>query len=191
VEQLAVRNLAMHDSWPKIIQRVQTKISPWIELIAREVQFADGSATDTYYAIAQPEYLAAVATTPEGRILLVRQYRPAIERYSLEFPAGLLDQGERPEDAIRRELLEETGYRTTAITFLGRGPTCSSRISNLSHSFFIEAGERVDDFVEEPGIEVVAVTPAELRDLVLSGDFSEQTHLGALSLALLRGCIRL
>ncbi len=40
----------------------------------------------------------------------MRQYRPAVERFTWELPAGLLDEGETPADAFRRELMEETGY---------------------------------------------------------------------------------
>ena len=47
---------------------------------------------------------------PSDRLLLVRQYRPPAGRPVIEFPAGLIDEGETPEQALRRELREETGY---------------------------------------------------------------------------------
>ena len=47
---------------------------------------------------------------PSGRILLIRQYRPPARREVIEFPAGLIDAGESPEQAAARELREETGY---------------------------------------------------------------------------------
>jgi ADP-ribose diphosphatase len=149
-----------------------------------------GAEAETYYAIQQPSYLAAVALTPEGRILLVRQYRPAIERFSFEFPAGVIEENESdPANAMARELLEETGYTTESITLIGHTATCSSRISNCMYSFFIRARARVPGFVEEPGVSVSSVTPGELRDLVRSGEFSEQTHLGVLTLAMVRGLL--
>lgn len=48
---------------------------------------------------------------PSNRILLIRQYRPPVSAYVIEFPAGLIDKGETPEVAAERELFEETGYR--------------------------------------------------------------------------------
>ena len=78
----------MGDHWPRIVGVKRTPVSPWLEFIAREVQFHPKTNAETYYSISQPAYLAAVAVTPEGRILLVRQYRPAIERSSLEFQQG-------------------------------------------------------------------------------------------------------
>jgi len=157
-------------------------------VVSKDVQLSPGATIETYYAIEQPSYLATVAVT-EGRILLVRQYRPAIERYSLELPGGLLDQDEDPATGIARELLEETGYTTEAITQIGKTATCSSRINNHMYSFFIVAGTRASGFVEEAGISVSSATPRELRELIRSGEFSEQTHLGAIALAVAEGLL--
>jgi ADP-ribose pyrophosphatase len=181
----------MNDGWPKLTGSERTAVSPWLEVIARDVQFFPQSRVETYYAITQPHYVAAVALTPEGRILLVRQYRPAIERFSLELPAGLLEEDEDPADAMARELLEETGYATRSIALIGKAATCASRIDNTMYSFFIQAGDHVSDFVEEPGVSVHSASPAELRELILSGEFAEQTQLGVLALGLCRGLISL
>jgi ADP-ribose pyrophosphatase len=177
----------MVDRAPKILAIGHLPVSPWMEVITREVQFSEAGPAETYYAIAQPDYVVALAITPDSRILLVRQYRPAIERFSLELPAGLLDPNEDAAAAAARELLEETGYPTQTIEMIGKGATCSSRISNTTHSFFIRTGERKPDFVEEPGASVHLVSLDELRALVLSGEFAEQTHLGALALAAAKG----
>jgi ADP-ribose pyrophosphatase len=179
------------DGFPELINTKRTAVSPWLELVARDVQFRSDSEIETYHAIAQPPYLVAVAVTPEARILLVRQYRPAIQRFSLELPAGMLAGNEDPADAMARELLEETGYLAQSITLLGKGATCSCRIDNVTHSFFIETGERVRDFVEEPGVSVSSASLPELRHLILSGHLAEQTHLGAIGLAQISGLITL
>ncbi|OSI80020.1 hypothetical protein BSZ21_00880 [Bradyrhizobium canariense] len=175
--------------WPRIVERKSTLVSPWMEIITRQVQFAPGAELEAYYAIEQPAYLAAFAVTLEGYVVLVRQYRPAIERMSLELPAGLLEPNEEPSAAMARELLEETGYPARSIRLIGKTATCSSRISNDMYSFFIETGERAQHFTEEPGISVVCVTKSELRELITSGDFGEQTHLGVLSLAIGQGLL--
>ena len=63
---------------------------------------------------------AALPVTPEGDVLLVRQFRAAARKEVLEIPAGLLDvPGEEPEACVARELLEETGFRQTSLTSLG------------------------------------------------------------------------
>jgi len=172
---------------PKILKVERTKVSPWLEVIAREVSFSREAAAETYYAIAEPDYVVVLAITPDQQILLVRQYRPAIERFSLELPAGMVDPGEDPQETAARELLEETGYPAIGIERIGQTSTCASRISNTSHSFFVRTGERTPGFVEEPGVEVILVSQSELRDLVLSGELGEQTHLGVLAQASARG----
>jgi ADP-ribose pyrophosphatase len=97
-----------------------------------------------------------------------------------------VEENEAPADAMVRELLEETGYRTKSIVEIGRGATSAGRIDNVTHSFFIAAGERVADFVEEPGVAVSLASALELRGLILSGEFAEHTHLGVIALAICR-----
>ncbi len=180
----------MSNEWPKIKSREIVKVSPWVEIIAREVEFSPGSA-EVYHAVKQQDYLAIVAVTPAGQFPLVRQYRPALESFTWELPAGLVDPGEDPAEGCRRELLEETGYPTQAIHPLGVAAPCSGRLSNRIHSYFVATGERVADFVPEPGLDVRLVTSAELTSMIKSGEFVSQLHLGALLLAEIRSFIRL
>ena len=180
----------MSQDWPKIRSRQIQHVSPWVELIAREVEFSPGK-TELYHAVKQQDYLAIVAVTPSGHFPIVHQYRPALESFTWELPAGLAEPGEDLAEGGRRELLEETGYSTRAIYPLGVAAPCSGRLSNHIHSFFVETGERVADFVPEPGIGVKLVTAAELVEMIKSGDFVSQLHLGSLLLAELRSFITL
>jgi ADP-ribose pyrophosphatase len=179
----------MLDGWPKVKSRQSTRISPWVDIIAREVEFSPGAPAQTYHAVDQLDYLAIVARTPDGRFPIVRQYRPALEAFTWELPAGLAERGEDPAEGCRRELLEETGYTTRAIFPLGTAAACTGRLSNRIHSFFLEAGEREEDFTPEEGLSVRLVTPSELSAMIMSGEFIQQMHLGALLLAQLRSFI--
>jgi ADP-ribose pyrophosphatase len=179
----------MSEQWPKIKSRHTVTVSPWVDLVAREIEFVPGGPSEVYHAVQQQDYLAIVARTPSGHFPIVRQFRPALESFTWELPAGLAEPNEDPAVACRRELLEETGYPTRAIYPLGTAAPCSGRLSNRIHSFFLETGERVDDFVPEPGIAARLVTAAELADMIRSGEFVSQLHLGALLLAELRSFI--
>ena len=86
----------MVEEWPKIRSRRTTKISPWMDVIAREVEFAPSEPPQIYHAVGQLDYLAIVARTPDGRVPIVRQYRPAFEAFTWELPAGLIERGEDP-----------------------------------------------------------------------------------------------
>jgi ADP-ribose diphosphatase len=175
--------------WPRIRSRRTTEISPWMSIIAREVEFSHAAPTQTYHAVEQADYVSIVAVTSAGKIPIVRQYRPAIEGYSWELPAGMVDPGERPIDCCRRELLEETGLTALRIEQLGEQSPCTGRLNNRIHSFFVEVGERSPGFKPEPGMTVKLAAPAEVARLITSGNFISQLHLGALLLAELRGLL--
>jgi 8-oxo-dGTP pyrophosphatase MutT (NUDIX family) len=182
----------MAGEWPKIRSRHTIAVSQWMDVIAREVEFTAGAEPQIYHAVSQLDYLAVVAVTPDGRIPIVRQYRPAVEAFTWELPAGLVDRGEEPIAAASRELLEETGYPAVAIHSLGApAAACTGRLSNHVHSFFVRAGEQLAGFVAEPGLAVALKTPAELAELIKAGGFVQQLHLGALLLAELRGFLTL
>ena len=175
--------------WPKIKARRTTKISPWVEIIEREVEFTPGAVAELYHAVGQQDYIAIVARTAEGLIPIVRQYRPALERFTWELPAGLVDAGETPEACCRRELKEETGFTARTVHALGAYAPCTARLSNRVHSFFVEAGEQGEPSDED--IELRLVDATQLAELIRNGEFVLQLHIGALLLAGMRGFIDL
>jgi 8-oxo-dGTP pyrophosphatase MutT (NUDIX family) len=181
----------MAEDWPKIVSRRSTRVSSWVEIIEREVEFASGSPVELYHAVGQQDYIAIVAVTPDGRIPIVRQFRPALEQFTWELPAGLVDKGETAADCCRRELMEETGYPARAVHALGVYAPCTARLSNRVHSFFVATGAHAPEKKTEAGIELKLVTPAELAALIRSGEFTLQLHIGALLLAGMRGHIDL
>src|SRR5579871_5859955 len=172
----------MSEERPKIRSRDIQRISPWVDLVAREVEFSPGK-TELYHAVGQQDYLAIVALTPSGHFPIVHQFRPALESFTWELPAGLAEPGEDFAEGCRRELREETGYATRAIYPLGVAAPCTGRLSNRIHTFFVETEERDADFVPEAGISVKLVTAGELVEMIKSGDFVSQLHLGSLLLA--------
>jgi ADP-ribose pyrophosphatase len=179
----------MAGKWPRIRSRQTTKVSPWMNIIAREVEFARGAPPQIYHAVDQADYVSIVALTPAGRLPLVQQYRPTLEAFTWELPCGLVDPGEDPAESCRRELLEETGFASRKIHRLGDHSPCTGRLNNRIHTFFVEAGERVAE--PEPGMVVKLVTKRELARMIRAGEFVSQLHLGSLMLAELRGFIDL
>jgi 8-oxo-dGTP pyrophosphatase MutT (NUDIX family) len=173
--------------FPKIKSRRTIDVSPWMKVIERAVEFSEGAGPELYHAVGQQDYIAIVALTPEGLIPIVRQYRPAVERFTWELPAGLVDPGEDAAATCRRELLEETGLTARAVHALGAYAPCTARLSNRVHSFFVEAGPRDPAQPVEAGIEQRLVTPDALAGLIRSGEFVLQLHIGALLLAAMRG----
>ena len=172
---------------PSIVEEKIEKVSPWVELVARRVTFEPGAENHLYHSVRSADYVHVLAVTGEGKIPLVRQYRPAINDFSLELPAGLVDPGELPFKTAARELEEETGLRAIEVVPIGVFPTEPGRLTNKTHSFFVRAGEQLPNFSCEPGLELFFVDRQELVNLIGQGRFGVQGHLGTIMLAVLAG----
>ena len=155
--------------------------SPWFELVAKTMREGE----PPYYSLRIRDYAAVVAVTPEGRILAVRQYRPALERYTIELPSGIVDDGETPETSARRELLEETGYQAGAMESLGPMTPDNGRLSNRIWHFLARDVRQVAD--PEPGLELLSYSMEELEAAIRSEEFDHALHIAGLMLARVRG----
>lgn len=89
----------------------------FLKVDAVDVELPNGNRK-VHEVIRHPGASCVIALDDAGRILLVRQYRTALERVTVEVPAGKLDAGEDPLEAVRRELAEETGYTAQNIRHL-------------------------------------------------------------------------
>ena len=167
----------------RVVVRREHRLSPWTTLIERDVEFAPGRAPETYHSFGGCDWVTAVAWTPGGRIAVVRQYRPGVERYTWELPSGLVDSGEEPETACRRELREETGLQAERVTYLGGLRPDVGRLELTEHIFRVEASGPLSDFVPEPGVTVEYVSPDRIADLIRDGSFCQLHHIAAWYLA--------
>jgi len=81
--------------------------SKWATLRKDVCEMSDGRIVEDYYVLEYPDFTNALAITEDNKVLMVQQYRQAAGIVSLEVPGGVVDAGEDPLDAIKRELLEE------------------------------------------------------------------------------------
>lgn len=132
--------------------------------------------------VRHPGAVAIVALTEDGRICLVRQYRTALGRVTVEIPAGKLDPGEDPLECANRELLEETGMEAEKIAFLTTIATSDGFCDELIHIYmatglsFTQSSPDADEFIN-----VDLVPLEELVDAVLDGRIEDaKTVVGAL-----------
>lgn len=166
-----------------VVRRTEQRLSMWVRVVNKQVKFAPGQRSQRYHCMAQADYIAIVAKTRSGLIPLVRQYRPAVEAYTWELPAGLLEEGERPEQACRRELLEETGLKVDSLAYLGARYADTGRLENRLHAFFVRASDSNPSFKPEQGLQVRFFSPVEIREAIRSGKLQHMLHLGVLTLA--------
>ncbi len=169
---------------------IQTEIpfsTPWFDLLAKTMQ----SGEAPYYSLRLPEYAAIIAITEDQRVLAVRQYRPAVERYTIELPSGIVDPGETAEVAARRELREETGYEAAELESLGAMTVDNGRMTNHIWHFLARSVRRVEGHSAEEGVEVVSYSMSELRDAIVHGEFDHALHIAGLLQAMLQGKLAL
>ena len=82
-----------------------------------------------------PDWVNVVAITPEKKIIVVKQFRFGVSKITVEIPAGIIEKGEIPERAGRRELEEETGFTSTNWQYLGCFEANSAFLNNAAHIF--------------------------------------------------------
>jgi 8-oxo-dGTP pyrophosphatase MutT (NUDIX family) len=130
-----------------------------------------------------------VPFTEDGAVIMIRQFRPPVNAYVIELPAGLCDQGETKEDAARRELLEETGYAAKEVHFLTEGPLSSGSSCEML-SVFVATGltfAGIGNRDETENIEVLKVPMDSLgpllEDLRKAGNYVDLKVYGLIELA--------
>lgn len=169
---------------PEVVARQTVFRTPWFSILEKHTAGLD--ADGPYYSVETLDYVAVVAITPHHDVLLVRQYRPAPEAYTLELPAGHVDPGQTPEQAARAELLEECGYTADRFELLGTLIPDSGRLSNRLWCFLaLDAAPSPHGPADEP-IESLAMPASELLARVCDGTFNHGLHVAALALALVR-----
>lgn len=160
----------------KVLRRQKKRLSHWLSLVEKEVKFSITESPQIYHSLWQTDYVAILAKTPSGLFPLVSQFRPAVEQYTWELPAGLRDRDENPRKTCYRELLEETGLRAKKIRHLGTFCADTGRLNNKQHAYFVETEEPNARFISEPGIEVKYVTWDQLVKMVSRGELSPWLH---------------
>ena len=156
--------------------------SSWCRLVAES-----RGTGDPYYMLDVPDYVAVVARTQDGRILLVRQHRPVVGHETIELPSGHVDPGETPEAAARRELLEETGAVPGTLEFLGTLVPDIGRLTNRMWCYFAADVTVVTDRVDaDEGITRLEVSESEALAMAADGRMEHALNLAVLFLAVSR-----
>lgn len=146
------------------------------------MQMPGGHVAEWDYIEHRKGAAAVVAVLPDGRLLMVKQYRNALERFTLEIPAGARDSKEEPTSVCAaRELEEETGYRCENLEFLISIKTtvafCNENIDIYVARELIPSQQHLDP---DEYVELEAHTLEELCDWIYQGKIQDSKTVAAI-----------
>lgn len=159
-----------------IIQR------PWATLRVDKLQLPNGNIKDEYYVLEYPTWVNMIGITEHNTILFVRQYRHGARKILVELPAGVVEEGEEPERAAQRELLEETGYAFDSIEYICELYANPATSGNLTYTYLLRGGKKVQEqcLDNSEDIEVVEMSIEEAKTFLFNNQIGQALHTAAL-----------
>jgi ADP-ribose pyrophosphatase len=171
--------------WEVLDSREVFQAPPWIRISKQKVRLPDGRVIEDYHQVQLNDFAVIVAQTPDGKILVERQYRHGIGHITLVLPAGGLKSGEDPLLAAQRELQEETGYVSADWRSLGRFAVSASygcaTMSLFTARDIRKISEPDGGDLEE--MEILLMTREELQNAIRTGEMSAMSSVAAFALA--------
>lgn len=160
----------------------------WFMVRKDTIELPSGKVIDDYFVWQSPDIAVVVPFTKEGKFVICQQYRHAVGKIMYQFPAGAVEKGETPEQAARREMSEECGYKSEAVTHLADTAAYATKLTGWQHIFLAknaELGEGRREDPEEP-TKVLLKTPEELQAMIDMNEFQIPDSLAAALLAMRR-----
>src|SRR5262245_57602549 len=146
--------------------------TPWLSVFKDEYTLPSGTEVDNYYVIERDDFVLVVAEQND-HVALVRQYRPATNRYYYSLPGGYLD-GESPEVAARRELLEETGLEGEGFRTIGELHPLPGYIKSFAFVVVCRAVTETVTVRDQSEIESAELVPwSTALEMISKGEINE------------------
>lgn len=159
---------------------------PWLTIRKEKCELPNGKIVPAFYINEYPDWVNAFCLTKDGKVVMVKQYRRGSDSIEIELPGGVSEDGESMEEAVLREVKEETGYEFDTIEFLGKTSANPSTTNNFAHFFLATGGVKVAeqqlDDTEE--VEVLLMTIDEVKALVKENKMAQSLHVNAIFYAL-------
>ena len=162
----------------KVLSTEKLFSEPWFTVRKDICEMPNGNKHSAYYVLEYPDWATAFALTEDNKVLMVRQYRHGLGTVSTELPGGVIDKGETPEQAIARELLEETGYAFESMEQIGKVAPNPATSNNYMHMFLAKGGKKVAeqnlDATED--VEVLILPIEEVKQLLRENRIVQSLH---------------
>lgn len=172
----------------KTLSSEQLFNEPWFKVRKEVCETPLGKIVDPYFVYDFPIWVGALPVTEDGKIIMVRQYRHALGETCIEIPGGCVDDTDKNfEEAVARELLEETGYTFSKYKYLGKISPNPSTNSNLLHMFLATGGKKIAEqqLDENEEIEIVYLSIEELKQLIRDNKIVQAMHVSCILYALM------
>ena len=155
---------------------------PWATLRVDECELPDGRISKEYYVLQYPNWVNVVAITEDQKVIMVRQYRHSGDLISLEIPGGVIDGDEKPQDAAKRELLEETGYLFEDFELVSTIYPNPATSNNVTYCYLAKDGIKVQDqdLDEHEDIDIEFYSIEEVKEMLLKNEIPQALHVTGL-----------
>jgi ADP-ribose pyrophosphatase len=175
--------------WRILAEEMMLDAAPWLSVTKQRVVTDTGITVPDYYQVNLSDFAIAVPLTEEGLVITLWQYKHGARHWGLTFPAGHMNAGEDPALAIRRELLEETGYEPAEILPTGRAAVSGNQGCGTAHLFLIRGCMRVTEPAsgDLETIEIRLMPVAEVEAALRAGEAGVLPHIAVWGAARLHG----
>ena len=155
---------------------------PWLTARRDDVELPDGRTIPEYYVLEYPDWVNVIAITKDDQFVMERQYRHALGCTCFELPCGVIEEGETPIEAAKRELEEETGYSGGEWTKLMELSANPSTMNNLAHCFLATGVEKVSEQHLDPteDLSVHLLTREEVLNLLRNNEMMQSLMVAPL-----------
>lgn len=168
--------------WKVLWSKKILSLGPWLNVRQEEVELPSGKTIPTWFVLEFPNWINVIAITKDGRFVMEDQYRHGLGETRYELVAGVIDPGETPLEAAKRELLEETGFGGGDWElFMTLSPNPSNH-NNLSYTFLATGVEKMQEQAQEAteDIKVDIFSREQLMELLQEDGIIQALHAAPL-----------
>lgn len=168
--------------WKVLKSWVLAENKPWLHLRQEVVELPNGEQIPTWYINDFPDWINVIAITKDGRFVMESQYRHGIGDTFYELCGGVIDEGETPLEAAKRELLEETGFGGGEWTYYMKLCPNPTNHSNYQHTFLAIGVELIENRHQErtEDIDTYLFTREEVMEILNKGWVIQALHAAPL-----------